>query len=104
VEATRPRLGAIRRNAGSLAGLLPALDGYTPRRADAADVRTPTLVIEGVDATPLDRAICSRLADALPAGRLETVPFGSRPNGPFAGDAADGMTRVISAFLREHGA
>ncbi|MGH2558019.1 MAG: alpha/beta fold hydrolase [Thermomicrobiales bacterium] len=100
-EVTKPRLGAIRRNAGSLAGLLPALDGYTIHRSDAADVPAPTLVIAGDDATPLDRAICARLAEALPAGQHETVPFGSRPNGPLAGDVADRITDVIGTFLRE---
>jgi pimeloyl-ACP methyl ester carboxylesterase len=100
-EVTKPRLGAIRRNAGSLAGLLPALDGYTLHRSDVAAVTTPALVIAGADATILDRAICARLAEALPNGRLETVPFGSRPNAPLNGEAAEPISRTIASFLRE---
>ncbi|MGH2532529.1 MAG: alpha/beta fold hydrolase [Thermomicrobiales bacterium] len=102
-EVTKPRFGAIRRHAGALAGLLPALDGYVLHRADAAGISTPTLVIAGVDATPLDRAICVRLADVMPAGRLETVSFGSRPNGPLGGEAATEITALIRAFLGEVG-
>lgn len=101
VEVTRPRLGAIRRSAASLAGLLPALDGYTLHQADVVAVSPPALVIAGADATPLDRAVCARLAEALPAGRLAIAPFGSRPNGPLGGEMAAELTAVIGAFLRE---
>lgn len=102
--ATKPRLGAIRRHAAALSGLLPALDSFTVTRGELRQIQTPVLLISGDDAHPIDRLTCDRLAGLFPRAERVVLPFGSRPNTPFAGNTAAELNEALARFIGGHGA
>ncbi|MFL5758346.1 MAG: alpha/beta fold hydrolase [Thermomicrobiales bacterium] len=94
-----PRFGAVRRHAGALAGIIPALDSFTVDRADFRAISVPALLVIGEDATPLARVTAERLATLLPDARTEMVHLGSRPNNPFGGDAAAPINALVTSQI-----
>ncbi len=101
-RASKGRSGAIRRNAGALAGMLPALDSFTPSRGDIERVVSPTLLLLGADAAPVDQISVARLAGYLPNARIESFVFNDRLNDPFGKESArslDQLAGSISAGL-----
>jgi 3-oxoadipate enol-lactonase len=98
-EISKPRFGAVRRHAGALSGIIPALDSFKIDRVDLRSISVPTLLLIGEDATPVARLTAERLAELLPKARLEAVCLGSRPNDPFGSDAAPAITTLIQAQI-----
>ena len=98
-EIGKPRFGAVRRHAGALAGILPALDAFRIDRADLRAVTIPTLVATSEDATPVARYTAERLATLLPNARFEAIRFGSRPNDPFGGEVAAVLDGLIESII-----
>lgn len=92
------RQGAIRRHAGALAALLPALDAYSIERADLRALDTPALIIESESATTVDALTGERLAALLPSAQLVRI---DTPIGPGIDPA---IVEVIRAFLEERSA
>jgi 3-oxoadipate enol-lactonase len=101
-EITKPRFGAVRRHAGALAGILPALDAFKIDRADLRAITIPTLLLTGEDATPVARLTAERLVNLLPNALLERVRLGSRVNDPFGGDAAPSITKLVEHVIRSN--
>jgi pimeloyl-ACP methyl ester carboxylesterase len=97
-DLPRPELAALRRHAGALAAVLPALDAYSP--SFAAGTGTPTLIVHGDAARPRVRLTCERLA-ALTGTRLATVPTYSPNDSPLAGPAGETLAALLAAFLSE---
>jgi pimeloyl-ACP methyl ester carboxylesterase len=100
-STSKPRLGAIRRHAAALSGLLPALDAYTIAKNELRQILVPTLIVTGDDANPIDRLTAARLAALLPVARVEAVSFGPRPNSPLSGDSAAPLNALIAGFIAE---
>jgi 3-oxoadipate enol-lactonase len=98
---SRPRLGAIRRHAASLAGLVPALDAYVIAKPELRQVLVPSIVVVGEDERPVDRLVASRLEGLLPVARIATISLGDRANDPFGGDAAGMLASVIGEIIEE---
>lgn len=96
-DLARPELAALRRHAGALAALLPALDAYAP---DVDSIPAPTLIVHGRGARPLVRLTCERLA-ARTGARLATVPTASPADSPLAGSAREALAALFLAFLTE---
>ena len=96
-NASKMRLAAIRRNASALAGMLPALDAYSPARAEIASIATPAVLLTGPDAAIIDRLIAARLAALLPNAEQAEFAFFDRLNDPFGG----GSAHVLDEFVRE---
>jgi pimeloyl-ACP methyl ester carboxylesterase len=96
-RATKARMAAIRRNAGALAGMLPALDAFTPTRSDARLVAAPTTLLAGPDAAPVEQLVIARLAQAMPDAEVRPWAFADRLNDPFGGNSAT----LIEAILRD---
>jgi pimeloyl-ACP methyl ester carboxylesterase len=94
-NAAKSRMAAIRRNAGALAGMLPALDAYTPTRADLAQIQAPTLVLAGLDASPINQLIAARLAALLPNAERAEFAFFDRLNDPFGGETAAMLAGIL---------
>lgn len=99
-RATKSRVAAIRRNAGALSGMLPALDAFAPSRADLQRLTTPTLLLSGPDAAPVDQLSLARLAAYLPNVRVETLSFHDRLNAPFAADAGMALAALFAEKSR----
>jgi pimeloyl-ACP methyl ester carboxylesterase len=99
-QVTAARLGAIRRHAGALSGLLPAIDGYSVAKSELAEIVTPTLVVIGEDAAPVDRLVAERLVRALPNGIAEETTFGPRGGSPFTGAFAESANDLITHFIQ----
>lgn len=97
VGAAKARVAAIRRNAGALAGMLPALDAYAPARADLAQITIPAALLIGPDAAPIHQFIAVRLVALLPNAAQAEFTFSDRLNDPFGGDAAI----ALAGFLQE---
>jgi pimeloyl-ACP methyl ester carboxylesterase len=97
-EITKPRFGAVRRHAGALAGILPALDAFKIDRADLRAITVSTLLLIAEDTTPVARITTERLASLLPNASLECIRLGSRANDPFGADSPD-LTRHIEAQI-----
>ena len=95
----RPRLAAARRHAGALAGTLAALDGLAVSGDDLAAVGVPALVVHTVGADPTTRLVCARLAAALPAARLATIPAPSPGDPPLAGEPGVALAALLHPFL-----
>jgi 3-oxoadipate enol-lactonase/4-carboxymuconolactone decarboxylase len=93
---SKPRLAAIRRHAASLSALLPALDAYTIAKNDLRQLLVPTVIVTGQDAQPIDRLSAVRLAALLPVVRVTTVPLSTGVNGPFGGEGAHSLNKVIA--------
>jgi 3-oxoadipate enol-lactonase len=98
-DITKPRFGAVRRHAGALAGILPALDSFKIDRADLRAITIPTLLVTGEDATPVAHHTAKRLSFELPNARLESIRFGSRPNDPFGGEVAAVLDGLIESVI-----
>ena len=95
----RPRLAAVRRHAGALAGSLAALDSYAVAEADAARMALPVLLIRDAEASLIGTATCERLAAWLPNARLETLP-GVRDRGlPLAAETVAALAGPLRAFV-----
>lgn len=94
-RATKARMAAIRRNAGALAGMLPALDAFTPTRGDAQGATAPTVLLVGADASPVDQLVVARLAQAMPNAESRPWEFADRLNDPFGGNAATSLTMIL---------
>ncbi len=95
----RPRLAAIRRQAGALAATLAALDAYTVDPAALAAMVLPVLVVHGADAPPIVRLTCERLAAGVPHARLDTVPSPAEGDAPLSGEAGVALNAALLAFL-----
>jgi pimeloyl-ACP methyl ester carboxylesterase len=95
----RPRLAAVRRHAGALAGSLAALDSYAVNKSDAARLTLPVLVIHDPDAAVIAHQTSERLAAWLPSARLASVPGVTDRGLPLAADAVVALTDVVRAFL-----
>ncbi len=96
---TKVRLGAIRRHASSLAGLLPAIDGYTVAKNELRLFLVPTRIVLGTDAHPVARLSAERLAANLPAAGIDTIELNDRPNTPFSGSGAEQLNPLLTGFL-----
>jgi pimeloyl-ACP methyl ester carboxylesterase len=96
--AAKARSAAIRRSAGALAGMLPALDAYAPSRADLAQIATPTLVLIGPDASPINQLIAARLTALLPNAERAEFPLADRLNDPFGGESASLLDEVLETM------
>jgi pimeloyl-ACP methyl ester carboxylesterase len=79
----KPRSAAIRRQAGALTGLLPALDGQTIPKPELALIDRETLIVTGYDAQAIDRLTADRLAFHIPRAQSIQIPFGPRGIAPF---------------------
>jgi 3-oxoadipate enol-lactonase len=97
-EITKPRFGAVRRHAGALAGILPALDAFKIDRAELNAITVPTLVVMGEDIVPVARHASERLAGLLPNARLDRIRLESRANDPFGGETAIVLGDLIGSF------
>ena len=100
-RASRSRLAAIRRNAGSLSGLLPALDSFTPSHAEIRRISLPAVLLVGRDASPLDQLSVARLGIYLPNARTEPFAFADRLNDPFAGAAGTRLVKHLNAQIEQ---
>ncbi len=98
-RATKSRIAAIRRNAGALSGMLPALDSFAPSRGDVQGITTPTLLLVGADAAPVDQLGIARLGVYLPNARTESFGFSDRLNEPFAGEAGAALASILERFV-----
>jgi pimeloyl-ACP methyl ester carboxylesterase len=99
----RPRLAALRRQAGALAGALTALAAYPLIPDDARALAVPTLLLHGTEAAPLDRLIAERLAALLPDARVAEIPIGAGVGDAFGAQAAVALVRRVGPFLTEPG-
>ena len=97
----RPRLGAVRRHAASLAGTLDALDGLEVGAEDTAAVPVPTLVACRLEAPPLVRGTAARLAARLPGCRLVDLPAALSPEDPLGGPAGVALVDLLVGFVTE---
>jgi 3-oxoadipate enol-lactonase len=97
-EIARARFGAVRRHAGALAGIIPALDAFAIDRADLHAISASTLILTPDDSMPVARFTAERLASLLPNARQTCIHLGSRPNSPFGGDVA----MVLAGLLTTH--
>ncbi len=95
----RPRLAAVRRHAGALAGLLTALDAYAVGADDVRGVTLPALVVHGDGASAEVRVTSERLVGWLPGARKATIPSSAEPASPLAGEAGEALGRLLAAFL-----
>lgn len=95
----KPRLGAIRRHAGGLAGLLPALDSYAPAKGDLGALTFPVTIATGEDAAPIAGLVAARLAERLPAAEQIVLPLGPRAGQPFAGPAAEPLNALLLRLI-----
>jgi pimeloyl-ACP methyl ester carboxylesterase len=98
-RASKARAAAIRRNAGALSRMLPALDAFIPSRADIQGLTTRTLLLTGVDAAPVDQLSIARLAAYLPNARTATLVFHDRLNDPFAAEAGVALAALLEHFV-----
>jgi pimeloyl-ACP methyl ester carboxylesterase len=99
-RASKARAAAIRRNAGALSGMLPALDAFTPGRADIQRMTIATLLLAGRDAAPVDQLSLARLAADLPNARTASLAFHDRLNDPFAADAGLALAELLQDFVK----
>jgi pimeloyl-ACP methyl ester carboxylesterase len=97
--ATKQRLGAIRRHAAALSGLLPALDAYTIAKPELRRFLVPTLIVTGDDAHPVVRLTAERFAALLPAVKAISLPLGDRVNSPLSGAAGDALNAAIADLV-----
>lgn len=95
----RPRLAAVRRHAGALAGSLAALDSHAVGQSDAARMALPVLLIHDTDAPVMARQTCKRLAAWLPNARLEAIPGVSDRGLSLTDDAVAALMDSLRAFL-----
>ena len=79
--------------------MLPALDAFTPSRTEIQRLATPTLLLAGVDAAPVDQLSIARLAADLPNSRTATVAFHDRLNDPFAADAGIALAALLEGIV-----
>lgn len=98
-DATKARMAAIRRNAGAMAGMLPALDSFTPSRADMQRIAAPVVLLAGPDAAPVDQLVIARLASNLPHVDVRPWSFADRLNDPFGGESAAILAGVIAEAM-----
>ena len=98
-STSKPRLAAIRRHAGALSGMLPAIDAYVVPKNELRLFLVPTLLIVGEGSHTVIRLTAERIVAQIPAGRLVTIPFGNRAAGPFSGDGASALNRELAASL-----
>ncbi len=98
---SRPRVAAIRRQAGALAATLAALDAYSVDSAALAAIALPVLVVHGADASPLVRLTCEHLAVRIPHARLHTLPAMAEADAPLSGQAGAALNAALLAFLAE---
>jgi pimeloyl-ACP methyl ester carboxylesterase len=97
-SVTKPRMGAIRRHAAALAGLLPALDAYSVNRQDAGNVTVPTLILLAEDAGLIDQMIATRLEDWLGHGEKRFASLHARAACVVQDDQAAALARVLLNF------
>lgn len=97
-SVSKARMAAIRRHAGALPGMLPALDAYAVARADLAATTARTLLLIGPDASAIDRLVGDRLAAWLPSAEQADFAFGDRLNDPFGGESAHELTERLRQF------
>jgi pimeloyl-ACP methyl ester carboxylesterase len=93
----KPRQGMIMRNAAALTGLLPALDSYTPGRADLRALPVPATILRSANAPVWESAIAARLAEWLPAGSLSEMPALPGPGLPLTGEVAESLVAAVTA-------
>ena len=95
----RPRLAAIRRHAGALAGCLTALDGQVVSSEAVAGLTLPVSVVRGDAAAAIDCLICDRLVSLLPGARLQTVPSPVAFGTVFDHDRGRALAAIVKPFL-----
>ncbi|MGI8475205.1 MAG: alpha/beta fold hydrolase [Thermomicrobiales bacterium] len=95
----KTRLAAIRRHAGALSGLLPALDSYAMTRAEVRTGQWPALVMTGADALEIDRLVADRLASLCPSSTAVTVELGPRSHRPLGGAAGEAVSGLILDWI-----
>jgi pimeloyl-ACP methyl ester carboxylesterase len=94
-EITRPRFGAVRRHAGALAGILPALDAFKIDRTELETMEIPTYLVNAPDTMRVAFYAMDRLRMYLPDAHPKRVRLGSRPNDPLGGDASHAIIMLI---------
>jgi 3-oxoadipate enol-lactonase len=97
-SVAKPRMGAIRRHAAALAGILPALDAYRLDQAEAGEVTAATLLILGEDAGMLERMIAARLEGWLDHAATRSISLGPRAVGAFQADQAAALVHDLLDF------
>jgi pimeloyl-ACP methyl ester carboxylesterase len=95
---TKPRMGAVRRHAAALAGILPALDSYSVNRHDAGDLAAPTLLVLAEDSGLINQTIATRLEEWLDHAGIRSAPLGQPAVGAFQQDEAAALARVLIDF------
>jgi pimeloyl-ACP methyl ester carboxylesterase len=88
------RRAAIRRHAGSLAALLPALDSYNVDKAGLRALSIPVLILVTTSEAGTGEMLGERLLAYLPTARLVGL---DEPRGPLASER---IVEEIEAFVR----
>ncbi|MCC6315840.1 MAG: alpha/beta fold hydrolase [Thermomicrobiales bacterium] len=95
----RPRLSAIRRNAGSLGAILGGASVEGPTAQMLEGFNAPTLVLVGANASERDRLVAERLAAALAGASLERAALIDSDG--LVDPGAEAAVAAVAAFLRD---
>jgi pimeloyl-ACP methyl ester carboxylesterase len=88
------RRAAIRRHAGSLSALLPALDSYSVDKAGLRALAIPVLVLVTTSDAGTDEMLAQRMLALLPTAHIVQL---DEPRGPLA---SEHMIAEIEAFVK----
>ena len=97
---TSAQAATIRRHAGALVALLPAIDAFEPSTDELASISSRALLIAGSGASNVDHMMVSSIAGALTDARtvyLSRSLYGATPfEGEAAAEVADNLLRFWS--------